>query len=248
MFQSIVGLIMSIAFVAGASTFASGFVPVEVRSASVTYVRISAFSAFSSAVEYAVNTSTRALDKPDVPLIISTTKFAINIILDLIIISKFHVGGVKPTVNMQADIQLACNLASAFAGLAYFLYRTSFKLPQEQTGTSLYPSLPALIVLARPGAIFFAESAIRNALYLWLVHNIVSMGSEYATAWGVFTTIRWGLIMVPVFALEATTLTFTGHSWGRFRKSLNIEVLRTPANWRTLLNFHDMGVTKPQAT
>jgi Na+-driven multidrug efflux pump len=127
LFQSILGLVMSIGLVAGASTFAKGFVPAEVREVSVTYVRISAFSAFSSAVEYAVNTSTRALDKPDVPLIISSVKFAINIVLDLILISKFHVGGITPTVNMQAGISLACNLTSAFAGLAYFIYTTSFR-------------------------------------------------------------------------------------------------------------------------
>jgi Na+-driven multidrug efflux pump len=185
-FQSILGLIMSIGFVAGASTFAKGFVPVEVREASVTYVRISAFSAFSSAVEYAVNTSTRALDKPDVPLMTSSVKFAINIILDLLIISKFHVGGVTPTVNMQAGIALSCNLTSAFAGLAYFVYTTSFsrKSPvhRDLSARKLTPSLPALTTLSKPGAIFFTESAIRNALYLWLVHGIVSLGSDYATA------------------------------------------------------------------
>lgn len=224
LFQSILGFIMSLGFVGGASTFAKGFVPVEVREVSVTYVRISAFSAFSSAVEYAVNTSTRALDKPDVPLVISTVKFAINIILDLIIISKFHVGNITPTVNMQAGISLACNLASAFAGLAYFVYTTSYNrrsaIHQDTSRHSLRPSFPALRTLFRPGFIFFTESAIRNALYLWLVHGIVGLGSDYATAWGVFSTIRWGLIMVPVSALEATTLTFVGHSWGYVRASI----------------------------
>lgn len=241
LFQSILGLIMSIAFVGGASTFAQGFVPVEVRAASLTYVRIAAFSAFSSAIEYAVNTATRALDKPDVPLIISSTKFAINIILDLIIISKFHVRGVMPTVNMQAGIQLACNLASAFAGLAYFVYTTSFRRKaearRENSSTETTPSLPALVKLAKPGCVFLLESAIRNALYLWLVHNIVTMGSDYATAWGIFTTIRWGLIMVPVLALEATTLTFVGHSWGEFRKALQPHVTRAQATWRQLWNI-----------
>jgi Na+-driven multidrug efflux pump len=223
LFQSILGLIMSIGFVAGASTFAKGFVPAEVRDVSVTYVRISAFSAFGSAVEYAVNTSTRALDKPDVPLIISSVKFAVNIILDLVIISKFHVESITPTVNIQAGISLACNLISAFAGLVYFVYTTSFssKLPvhNDISARKTAPSIPALLMLLKPGAIFFTESAIRNALYLWLVHGIVGLGSDYATAWGVFSTIRWGLVMVPVMALEATTLTFVGHSWGAFRSS-----------------------------
>ncbi|KAF3039927.1 hypothetical protein E8E12_007484 [Didymella heteroderae] len=224
LFQAILALIMSLGFVGGASTFAKGFVPAEVREVSVTYVRISAFSAFSSAVEYAVNTSTRALDKPDVPLVISSVKFAVNIILDLILISKFHVGGITPTVNMQAGISLGCNLASAFTGLAYFVYATSYNkrsaIHQATSHISLRPSLPALRTLFRPGFIFFIESAIRNALYLWLVHGIIGLGSDYATAWGVFSTIRWGLVMVPVSALEATTLTFVGHSWGYVRASI----------------------------
>jgi len=221
LFQSVLGLIMSIAFVAGASTFAKGFVPVEVRDVSVTYVRISAFSAFASAVEYAVNTSTRALDKPDVPLFLNAVKFAVNILLDLLLISKFHLASVTPTVNMQAGISLACSLASAFAGLAYFVYTTSFTsksaVHRDVSAQKTTPSLPSLVMLLKPGVVFFIESAIRNALYLWLVHGIVDLGSDYATAWGVFSTIRWGLIMVPVTALEATTLTFVGHSWGRFR-------------------------------
>jgi len=43
------------------------------------------------------------------------------------------------------------------------------------------------------------------------------MGQAYATAWGVFNTIRWGLIMVPVLALESTSSTFVGHRWGIFQ-------------------------------
>ena len=91
---------------------------------SLTYVCISAFSALSSAIETAVAAATRALDKPDVPLVISTTKFAVNITLDLLIISRFHVGSHQPTINMQAGIQLTCNMTAAFVGLGYFLWTT----------------------------------------------------------------------------------------------------------------------------
>ncbi|THV64901.1 hypothetical protein D6D27_10433, partial [Aureobasidium pullulans] len=222
----ILGLVMSIAFVGAARQFASGFVPIEVRAASLTYIRISAFSALSSAIETAVSTSTRALDKPDVPLIISTVKFLINIVLDLLIISKVHVGNFTPTVNMQAATQLACNMAAALFGLAYFCFvtfRTDRQRVMTQQHDPVRPSLACLKTLARPGALTFAESAIRNALYLWLVNGIVAMGSDYATAWGVFSSIRWGLIMVPVQALEATTLAFIGHSWGEWRKETGTE-------------------------
>ncbi|TVY51718.1 hypothetical protein LCER1_G008925 [Lachnellula cervina] len=232
--QSALGLLMSIVFIAAASTFAKGFVPVEVRAASLAYVRIGAFSALSSALEVAVSTATRALDHPDVPLVIGCVKFAVNIILDLLIISRFHVGSFTPTVNMQGGIQLACNMTSSIVGLCYFLYTTRKRIPRpaaihaHEDNHSIRPSFLAFKVLARPGILTLAESAIRNALYLWLVHGIVSLGSNYSTAWGVFNTIRWGLIMVPVQALEATSLTFIGHRWGDYRRSLSNATL-TPA-------------------
>ena len=227
LFQAVLGLIMSVGFVAGARTFVKGFVPVEVQRVSVIYVRISAFSALSSAIETAVAAATRALDKPDVPLIISSVKFAINIILDLLIISRFHVGTHEPTVNLQAGIQLACNLASAFVGLLYFLWRNSFRhLNNRETSESTRPRARALFVLLRPGIITFTESAIRNALYLWLVTTIIAMGLTYSTAWSVFITIRWGLVMIPVLALEQTALAFVGHAWGAWRKGIGVHDLR----------------------
>ena len=85
-------------------------------------------------------------------------------------------------------------------------------------------------------------------MYLWLVHNIVTMGNDYATAWGVFSTIRWGLIMVPVMALEATTSTFIGHSWGQFRNSQGVAAVRTQASWRHLFHFSDQDALQPHAS
>ncbi|QBZ53513.1 hypothetical protein PoMZ_09199 [Pyricularia oryzae] len=177
LFQAVLGLIMSLAFVGGARSFADGFVPIEVREGSITYVRIGAFSAFSSSIETAVASATRALDRPDVPLIINSVKFAVNIILDLLLISKIHVGSHEPTVNMQAGIQLACNLASAFIGLAYFLWRNAVQYGKErenssQEWTAIKPHAGALPILLHPGILNFIESAIRNALYLWLLVSI----------------------------------------------------------------------------
>ncbi|OAA63655.1 hypothetical protein SPI_03818 [Niveomyces insectorum RCEF 264] len=266
LFQSVLGFLMSVGFVAGAAGFASVFVPVEVRAASVTYVRISAFSALSSALETAVAAATRALDAPDVPFAISTVKFIVNLVLDLLFISRFHIGRYQATVNMQAGVQLGCNLAAAFTGLAYFLLARKqqkqpsappssnggIENPQTGDGTAqddearyeqrenrsydalrarvkaasesvMCPSFHHLVVLVRPGLVALFESAVRNILYLWLVSTIVALGSTYATAWGIFNTIRWGLIMVPVQALEATSLTFIGHSWGAWRHGIGID-------------------------
>lgn len=244
-FQAILGSLLSVVFVTAASKFADTFVPVEVRSTSLTYVRISAFSTLSSAIETSVAASSRALDRPDVPLIISSVKFLVNIILDMLIISKFHVGSIKPTVNKQAVIQLCCNMTSAFVGLAYFVFWT-FRQNNasggaqvaEEARDSVKPSLGALRILLKPGCLTFTESAVRNAFYLWLISTIVAMGSNYATAWGIFVTIRWGLIMVPVQALEASALTFGGHAWGQWRATIGREARRGKASRKDILGMN----------
>jgi hypothetical protein len=64
---------------------------------------------------------------------------------------------------------------------------------------------------------------------LWQIHGVVSMGQAYATAWGVFNTIRWGLIMVPVQALEATSNAFVGHRWGIYQRAKPTP--SSPATW-----------------
>jgi len=122
-------------------------------------------------------------------------------------------------MNTQAGIRLACDVAGSLTGLVYFL-RSARQIVHKhdvQLRRVMIPRLSALITLVKPGVSTFLESAWRNALYLWLVHGIIALGSDYATAWGVFNTIRWGLVMVPVAALEATSGTFCGHAWNDWR-------------------------------
>jgi Na+-driven multidrug efflux pump len=227
--QTGLGILMTVIFLSCSKTLASGFVPVEVRQTSITYVRVSSVQAVTSAVETALSASTRALDNPDVPLIISSAKFLVNIVLDLLLISKVHVGARKPTIVMQAIIRLACDMVSALSGVVYFFtvvvnrYKTDLENPRKFRWNTA-----TLLTLIRPSIFTFAESAIRNAIYLWLVHRIMLLGSDYATAWGVFNTIRWGLVMVPVQALEASNLTFVGHNWGQIRARADTEYFQPP--------------------
>jgi Na+-driven multidrug efflux pump len=234
--QIALGVLMTVIFVSASENLAAAFVPEQVRQSSLTYVRISSVEALSSAMETVVSSCTRALDHPDVPLLISSTKFVINIMLDLLVISKFHVGSFIPTVNTQALIRLACDLTSAFSGLFYFIYiALQLQRQSPSAGQSVKPGLKAFRILARPSVYTFTESAIRNALYLWLVSRIILLGENYATAWGIFNTIRWGLVMVPVQALEASTLTFVGHNWGQWRARIGVEIRRPKATKADLL-------------
>ncbi|KAF7509376.1 hypothetical protein GJ744_008099 [Endocarpon pusillum] len=63
------------------------------------------------------------------------------------------------------------------------------------------------------------------------------MGSGYATAWGVFVTIRWGLVMVPVNAMEATSSAFVGHAWGAWRRKVGIDFRRAKAKREDVLRI-----------
>ncbi|KAL7961537.1 hypothetical protein V8C34DRAFT_327549 [Trichoderma compactum] len=225
-FQSLVGFLLSIIFLGAAPKFADSFVPEEVRAASLTYVRITSFTVLSGAIETAVASATRALDKPDVPLVISSIKFAVNIILDLLIISRYHVGSFEPTVNMQGIIQLVCNLTAALAGLAYFLYFTSFSTWRKHN------QFPLDDHITRSN-----RSLSPTFRGLRLVTTVVSLGSVYATAWGVFNTIRWGLVMVPVQAPEATSLQFIGHKSGRWRQLIGVNNRRPKAGWKEIFSL-----------
>jgi hypothetical protein len=86
------------------------------------------------------------------------------------------------SVNTQAVIRLCCDAAGALAGLLFYLYISGLlpHRPLEATD-SRKPNLHGLKLMIQPGSYTFAESAVRNALYLWLVTGIVSLGNDYAT-------------------------------------------------------------------
>ena len=104
--------------------------------------------------------------------------------------------------------------------------------------TNTHPSLRALILRLRPSLLTLIESAIRNALDFLLVTTLAALGSTPATACGFFNTIRWGLVMVPVQALEATSLAFVGHRWGAWRRDIGTNTLKPGrVTFRTILRI-----------
>ncbi|KJA18959.1 hypothetical protein HYPSUDRAFT_190332 [Hypholoma sublateritium FD-334 SS-4] len=239
--QSALGLLLSVIFLFAAPGFVGAFVPGEVRATSVKYIRILAFDSLASTLNTAVSLGTRALDKPDVPLVMASVQTVIQIFLELALVSTVHVRGFTPTIHTTATIKLVCDLTGAAVGLAYFLYLSRKATAHMDAKRLAWFSRASLRELSLPGRWTFTESAVRNAIYLWQVHGVVAMGQAYATAWGVFNTIRWGLIMVPVNALEATSNTFVGHRWGVYRSSKSapssrasvsdIRFITAPALW-----------------
>lgn len=145
-------------------------------------------------------------------------KTAVNIILDVLFVSTYRVSKGTATIKVQGIIRLCCDASGALAGLLYFIHISGL-LPfrRFEAGDTRKPNFAGLILMAKPGSYTFAESAVRNALYMWLVAGIVTLGNDYTTAFNIFNAIRWGLVMVPVQSLEVTSLTFVGHAWGAFK-------------------------------
>lgn len=241
-FQCFCGLILALSFFTCAQTFADMFIPAPVRGASLTYIRLASFSALAYAMEVALSSVTRCLDQPHIPLVVNFVKISANILLDILILSNWRIGKgwFTPNVNTQAMIRCFCELCAVVCGLTLYTIKSRHIIAAERSRqtmashsperhdefgdigpngkkATLMPTLASLVILGRPGIFTMLESGFRNSIYLWLVTGVVKAGMTYATAWGVFNTIRWGVVMVPVYALEASSGTFVGHRWGVWR-------------------------------
>jgi hypothetical protein len=116
------GFVIMVTFLIYPQSLASIFVSAEARQSSLTDVRLSFVLFFTSAVEVAISSSACALDNPDVQLIVSSSKFIIKLVLDLLVISRFRVNRLKLTVIHHGIIQLVFDRLPAFAVLASFVY------------------------------------------------------------------------------------------------------------------------------
>ncbi|XP_065557280.1 uncharacterized protein LOC136025308 [Artemia franciscana] len=221
-FQALAGLVMSLIFIFAASSLSSILIPGEVSSKSIRYIQISSCSIFFNVVDCTIVLAFRTADRPDIPIIINITKTLVNIILDIVLISKFRIIDVT-TVNIQAISRLICDCSGVIAAVIAYKQATS-KYIQNFSLRNLKPFL-------KPSIYTFSETILRNSIYLWLVSIIVKMERDYATAWGVFNTIRWGIVMVPNLAFFEAASTFTGHRWSLFKKKAKENV-----RWKDIIN------------
>ncbi|TVY45942.1 hypothetical protein LOCC1_G002756 [Lachnellula occidentalis] len=242
-FQMFSSLVITGVLILIADKIADAFVPDADRATAVKYVRISSVVAFSSAMEIAVSNSTRALDRPDVPLIINTIKFAITAILDGAIISRARLE-LRPlsSTTHQSEWLVTWYLERvAWYTLSSLLTASNALRENKLKDQNLVPALHLW------ESSYGMESGLsENQLYA--IPSISGCG-DYATAWGVFNTIRGGILMVPLQALEASTLTFIGHKWGRWRKFKGSEDSKTGNNKREInemLNQGSNGTEKPK--
>ncbi|TVY82521.1 hypothetical protein LSUE1_G003878 [Lachnellula suecica] len=236
LFQVVFGIAVSGILMASAERNAvspSATVSGGMSKTSLAYVRYDAMSALTSAIEIGVFNSARALDHPEIPMLVNFVKFSLNMILDVTVMSQYGTLVHQPSMINQAAINMTCDLASAALGLWYFK-RVTTKYTKERTTATTGPNgwkaidkskarpcYASLKVLFQHGIWTFIESAIRNLILVYLMIGLTTaLKTENATAWNAFRDIRLGMLLVPLQALETSTLTFVGHAWGEWRKEV----------------------------
>lgn len=214
--QSCLALILMVATCSGAARFAQGFVPAAIRAQSLSYIRLTSVSTACSMVNAGLSSSARGLDHPDIPLLLAVVKTVVNIILDLLLLSPFRPFQSHPTVNTQAIVRACCDLGATSISIVAFVIKQKRESRQEARwrAAKANVSVFALKSIGKVGVWYQIEALPRTAVSLWLLSLIISQGSRWATAYGVFFTIRIGFGFVPLLAIEASCQTYTGHAWG----------------------------------
>ena len=228
--QTALGAALAMAIFVCAPLFATLFVPAAVRLDALPYVRVSSLIALTSVVDVAITNTTRALDSPNVPLAISSLRCVLNIAADFALLSRWRLPfAASPTVLTQALTRLACDVAASSAAIAFYLHstrrarleeakKTALKLIDgaEQNSSSrpplnVTPNWRALRALASPARWTFAESSLRNFVYLWLMKQIISISADYATGESGVLSVRRQRAE-GVFQLGASSLRFDSAS------------------------------------
>lgn len=222
--QGFLAIVFTIIICTTAPSFVDSYVPATVQAASASYVRMSVVSVACSMTVSCLSICARALDEPDIPLTISLVKYSTNIALDLILLSKFRPVATNVSVGTQAMLRMICDLVALTAGLLFFFGRQyndirEICLEQEWNVQREYrrvrPSVRHFKQIVRAGFWFQLEVICRAPLELVFNRRIVSYGQTFATANGVFASLRMGLAWIPAVAIVSSCDTFVGHAWGR---------------------------------
>jgi hypothetical protein len=105
-----------------------------------------------------------------------------------------QISATKNKNTNQAIIRLIYDNLSAITGLTYFVHVVAHRTTDVNERRHLFNvSISGMKILLRPSFYTFAESAIRNTIYLWVAHEIVQLGVIYASAWG-FSTRSAGVL------------------------------------------------------
>lgn len=219
-------------------SFVDNFTNGSAHSTAVVYVVIAAWAMFMNTISTLISGCLRSMGYFNLTMYASIIKKSLNIFLDFALISKVRVGWITPTVVTTGWIRFGCEAVAMVFILLVTLLEQWRELKKRDGGSSstssevargavewklLTPSYRNIHVLSSAPVYCFLKSAYRNMIYLILQHNIIQVRPKYVTAFGNFSTIRWGIIMVINQTFEAVFEVFIASVWGDMRKNVIFE-------------------------
>lgn len=103
-FISALAVLLTVLLLLSAPWLAENFVPRALRTDSILFIRLGSLSHLFLTITNVLSICTRALDEPDIPLGAQTVQFLLNIVLDMLIISRFRVWVREEEMKENRDV------------------------------------------------------------------------------------------------------------------------------------------------
>lgn len=192
--------------------------PAEIVSVTTQYLVLKSVALPFEAVSYILLIAIKSLQKGKEALILVTISVAVNMILDLFLISN-------TPVSMHLGIQgVAIGYVVAKIVLMIITVAYLFRILRLDITTILRANWRDHIVpLFRIGGWTGLDSLVRNVGYMGLLLVLNIMGTNEYGGYGLAMTVMWALL-IPVLALGEGTSVVVGNYFGenRFRDLLNV--------------------------
>jgi len=182
----------------------------DVRALSTSYMTIILLAVFFMFPAYAMNSIFAAQGDTRTPMIIQTTGFVLNTILDPIFIYplKFGVRGAA----IATDIALGVT----FFVYIYFLRKKSYLRVRFRRFRFSFAIFREIIRVGAPASLMMLTMSI----YVMFLNRFMGhFGTDYVAAFGLATRLE-SFVSLPIFALSISLLTLVGMFYGAKRSDL----------------------------
>jgi putative MATE family efflux protein len=182
----------------------------EVRTLSTSYMAIILISVLVMFPAYAMNSIFAAQGDTRTPMVIQTTGFVLNTILDpvFIYLLRFGVRG--------AAIATDIALAATFIIYIYFLWKKSYLRVRFRRFRFSFAILWEILRVGTPASLMMLTMSI---YVMFLNRFMAHFGTDYVAAFGLSTRLE-SFVSLPIFALSISLLTLVAMFYGAKRSDL----------------------------
>ncbi|KAF9053447.1 hypothetical protein BJ165DRAFT_1340079, partial [Panaeolus papilionaceus] len=213
--QCLCGFVLSLVLFGLAPFFARIFAPMEIQEVSANVLSIWAFHATPWLVMTAVTNGVRAYGDSFYPGVEQKFPSIFGFVASSVAGKCVTVSSSYAPLSSPYLTLFLSNYSQfgACLSILFFILYTRMRLTPSEYRSIRWFSCAHFMELYNVGQWTFLESAMRNAVYMWQMHDITSLGLEYALVWATFGVVRRITVDIPVRSLELTTNTFVGNNW-----------------------------------